>query len=476
MTRKTSPNLLFIFTDEQRWDTLRACGNMKIRTPNLDRLAEQSIVFDRPYVTQSVCTPSRSSIMTGLYPHTNGCTRNNLPLPEACPALVELADFSDYYTGYIGKWHLGDEIFCQHGFDEWISTEDEYWKHYSTARDRNERSSYHRWLMEKGYEPDVCSDGRRLFRRATAARMPERHCKPSFQAERARSFIEQNRSAPFVLYVNFLEPHMPFFGPRDDQYDPADVDLPPNFEMPPANNVPYKIRRRFRKTRKLETFTGTPTPGESEWRRLIAHYWGLVSQVDTATGRILDALDEFGVTDNTIIVFTSDHGDMMGSHQLITKDIQYEEAVRVPLLLKIPDHPRCGTRFTAPVSQIDLIPTLLDYLGKKPTAELEGYSWRPTLDENKPLTEPNVFIEWSPQGDGVEKDRDHSIRTIITPDGWKFNWELYGEHELYHLGEDPWESTNLYGRPEYKDLVRELSAHIQTWQQRTNDTVRFPEP
>ena len=145
------PNLLFLFTDEQRADTMAAYGNAKVETPNLDRLARESVVFEKCYVTQPVCTPSRSSILTGLWPHTNGCTRNNVPLPEETPCLPEMT--SGYRTAYFGKWHLGDEIFAQHGFEHWVSIEDMYARYYREKRDRNARSSYHHWLVAKGYGP-----------------------------------------------------------------------------------------------------------------------------------------------------------------------------------------------------------------------------------------------------------------------------------------------------------------------------------
>jgi arylsulfatase A-like enzyme len=149
----TKPNLLFIFTDEQRADTMAAYGNRHIETPHLNRLALESAVFDQAYVTQPVCTPSRSSIMTGLYPHTNGCIENNHALPPDVPCLPEMLADGDYVTGYHGKWHLGDEIFSQHGFDEWISIDDGYRKYYSPGRDREARSSYHHFLVEQGFRP-----------------------------------------------------------------------------------------------------------------------------------------------------------------------------------------------------------------------------------------------------------------------------------------------------------------------------------
>ncbi len=142
-------NLLFLYTDQQRFDTLKAYGNNLIEMPNLNRLSEDSCVFERAYVTQPVCTPSRSSILTGLYPHTNGCTRNNVPLDFEVPCLPEMLS-EDIKTAHFGKWHLGDELFAQHGFDYWVSTEDDYNKHFRSGRDQNKISDYSRWLLSKG--------------------------------------------------------------------------------------------------------------------------------------------------------------------------------------------------------------------------------------------------------------------------------------------------------------------------------------
>ncbi len=470
MVEDENPNLLFIFTDEQRADTMAAYGNDRIEVPNLNRLASEGIVFERAYVTQPICTPSRASIMTGLYPHTTGCIRNNIPLPENVRTLPELADFSNYRKCYIGKWHLGDEIFCQHGFDEWISTEDMYRPYYRPGRNRYEHSSYHKWLVKNGFKPpETTEDGFSFFPRSWTARLPEEFCKPSFEAQEASRFIRENSDRPFILYVNFLEPHMPFFGPRDNQYDPDDVILPKNFHLLPKEDQPLKARLMVKEKIWYERLIGTRNPTEDDWRRLIARYWGLISQVDTAIGRILDTLRECGLEKNTIVVFTSDHGDMMGSHQLIHKGFQFEEAVRVPLIIKIPGHPRSGSVIKDPVSQVDLVPTLLDYLGKPIPEGLEGYSWRPMLDGEGEIVEKDVFIEWFPEGRSNEVD--HPIRTIITSDGWKYNWSAYGQHELYNLNEDPLESTNLIRRSEYRPLVRELERRLKAWQLRTKYSI-----
>ena len=327
------PNLLFLYTDEQAFDTLACYGNDWITMPNLNALADQSVVFDHAYVTQPVCTPSRSSLITGQWPHTNGCIRNNVALGADTACLPELLPPGAYVTGHYGKWHLGDEIFRQHGFDEWRNYEDDYIRFYSAGRDRQARSDYHHHLVAHGFEPDLAD--RNIFSRHCAARLPEAFGKPAYIAEQSIDFITRHADKPFVLYVNFLEPHMPYYGPRDDQYDPDAIPLPPNLNDLSDASMPAKYFAMSRKPTPcwIEGYADRSADG---WRALRTRYYGLCSLVDTHAGRILQALKEQGVWDDTIIVFTSDHGDMMGAHGQIAKGVMYEESVRVPLLIKLP--------------------------------------------------------------------------------------------------------------------------------------------
>jgi arylsulfatase A-like enzyme len=506
-----SPSLVFLWTDQQAPRTMAAYGNDVIETPNLDALADAGTTFERAYCTSPVCTPSRSSVMTGKYPHTTGVTGNNIPLGPDDPTFAELVG-DDYVSGWIGKWHLGDEIFRQRGFDEWVATEDQYHPFYSENRPENAHSEYHDFLVEQGYEPDQREDdGYEWFSREfVASTVPEEHSKPTFMADAAIDFIERHRDEPFVLHVMFLEPHDPYTSPRDDQYDPTDVELPPNFDHDGLDDHPLRYRfareaiRRGISRRSPDTMDTPPT--EDDWRDVIARYWGLVSLVDTHVGRILDALDSEGLTDETITVFTSDHGDMMGSQGLYTKMVQFEEAIRVPLILRLPDGTATGERVETPVSQIDLVPTLLEAMDQ-PTPDrlgLQGQSWLPFLRGESDLDERNVFVEWNGANfhgafgrrpvEHAEKTRpgltpeatalademgvteaevmhaySDPARTVVTPGGWKLTYRRSGAHELYDLEDDPFEMENLADRR--PDVVDELYATLVDWQVQTRDPV-----
>jgi len=486
------PNLLFIFTDEQRADTMAASGNSRIETPVLDRLADGATVFESCYVTQAVCTPSRSSIMTGLWPHTNGCTRNNVPLMTDTQCLAEMLPEGEYACGYHGKWHLGDEIFRQHGFDEWMSIEDMYTAHYTEGRDRRARSDYHHSLVERGQTPSESN----YFNRNLCARLPEELGKPAFLAREASRFIRENRERPWALYVNFLEPHMPFFGPRDDQHPTDGITLPGNFDSPPGPDQPLKTRL-LRAAYHERGHSGLALKTEADWRRMIANYWGLCSLVDTHVGTILGTLAECGLDDDTIVVYTSDHGDMMGSHRLLAKCVQFEEALKVPLIVRLPGQ-TAPRRVSGPVSQIDLVPTLLELMGVDAPGHLQGESIAPLVRGEASSSERDAFVEWNGPNTGIGSDSagvpkltgemlkiatpdeaaasiTDPVRTVIGPEGWKLNASQLGEHELYDLGSDPLETTNLFGRAEHNLRASELAARIRAWQERTGDTAEVPE-
>jgi arylsulfatase A-like enzyme len=492
----SQPNLLFIFTDEQRADTLAAYGNDKIEMPNLNRLADRSTVFERTYITQPVCTPSRSSIMTGLYPHTSGCTHNNIPLREDTPTIAELLRRnSEYVTAYHGKWHLGDELFAQHGFDEWIGVEDMYRKCYGEDRDPNTKSHYQHWLNAKGLTRE---DGG-IFHRNESSSLPEEHGKPAFLAEESSRFLQERADdgKPFVLYVNYLEPHMPFFGPRDDQYPHDEVILPENFDYPPDETQPLRARLTYGRHHEHGQ-GGEPLRTEADWRKLIAQYWGLCSLVDTHTGTILDTLEETGLADNTIVVYTSDHGDMMGSHRLVAKTVMFEEAEKVPLLVHMPGQTD-QRRVSSPVSQVDLVPTLLDLMGHSVPDGLDGVSLADAVHNGDDADVPeDVFVQWNGNISGApatlpaelvledwQKDYgtpeevlrapEENVRGIRTSDGWVFNWSDTGVHELYDLNSDPGEIRNLAVESSSRDRMRKLADKIRMWQQRTDDDLVLPD-
>lgn len=363
-------------------------------------------------------------------------------------------------------------MFAQHGFEHWRSIEDIYALQYSAQRDRSAVSSYAQYLTEQGYEPDTLNPlGARCFSRNFAARLPEEHGKPAYLAGETVRFFKEHKDDPFVLFVNFLEPHMPFIGPRDGMYDPSDISLPESFQHGRYNNWNKRLvhmRKRFFEKGQ----DGEPLKTEEDWKRLIARYWGLVSQVDSALGRILDALKENGLDDNTIVVYTSDHGEMMGAHRVLTKGMMNEEAVKVPLLLRLPGV--AHRRISQPISQIDLAPTLLEAMDKEIPGFLQGVSWAPVIRGEKEPEEKPVFIEWNPMEHSGDEELDDPIRTIVTADGWKYNQSWIGGSELFFLPDDPGEMKNLVDDPALAPIVKRLRGEIGAWRKASGDTDLAP--
>jgi arylsulfatase A-like enzyme len=467
---KERPNLLILWTDQQRADSLGCYGNRVTQTPNLDRLADGSFVFERAYCAQPVCTPSRGTIMTGLWPHTHGADSNNIPLGRDVKSIAEMVP-DRYRKAYMGKWHLGDEIFPQHGFEEWTSMEDSYIPHYSDPNRWSERSDYHQFLHRDGFPCDgkaKAGEGR-VYTRRFAAALPESLTKAGFLGESAAHFLREHPGdRPFLLSVNFLEPHQPNFGPLNGLYEPGEMPVGPAFLVPPSEGEASGKRAKY-DTIQRDGYDGFEVKTEWDWRRMKANYYGLVTMVDNAVGRILDALEESGQADNTIVVYTSDHGEMAGDHALMEKGVMYEEAIRIPLLIRVPWMNRQRKLLKGAIGHIDLVPTLLDLLGQTVGGHLQGESRLSVLKGESSLEDNDVVVEWN----GASMPGREG-RTLISRDGWKLSLYQDDHCELFDLITDPHELRNLFSDPAQKERIRQLSARLGDWQCRSGDSLKIP--
>ena len=272
-----------------------------------------------------------------------------------------------------------------------------------------------------------------------------------------------------MLYVNTLEPHTPFASALNDLHTAEEAPLQKNYPGLPAGPEPraYKQRRQGF----LEQPTGKWDLNTPEgWQRMHRNYAGLCSLVDQAWGRILWALEASGQLENTIIVHTSDHGEMMGSHTLMAKSVMYEEAVHVPFLLRVPFRNQKPHHIPQPVSHIDMAPTLLDLMGKKDVSGFAGETLTPALlGKRRP---DDIFIEWNrdPEAGGGPR-----CRTVVTPDGWKMALHDTDVCMLFDRNKDPLEMNNLYYNREYTATVRKLRAKIEGFQKKTKDDMALPE-
>jgi arylsulfatase A-like enzyme len=463
------PNLLFLWTDQHRGDAVPWAGNTSVKAPNFKELGERSFCFQRTYCTQPVCTPSRGSIMTGLMPHNHGSYTNNIRLDPNVKTIAEYL-IDDYRTAYYGKWHLGDEAFAQHGFDEWLSIEDNYREYYTDPSKITTDSDYHKFLVSRGFPPNKIDEDsfQPVFSRDMAAAMPEKYTKVSYLADQAVSFLQSTgEGEPWILSVNTLEPHPPTYGPLNEVHDPDAMPTGPAFNVPVGSGASRLHRETYAALRK-KGYKNHPLETDDDFRRLKANYYGLITMVDNAYGRILRALEESGQADNTIIVYTSDHGEMLGDHRLMQKGVFYEEAATVPLAIHVPWLSRDRVDFDGPFSQIDLVPTLLELTGQEIPDGLDGVSRAGCLADPSTWCDENIVVEWN-----SGHDETISGRCIVTADGWKLNLFHGDGPELYDLNNDPAELTNLEADPNQHDRIKRLTSEILAWQQAHHDELKL---
>ncbi|QQM33109.1 sulfatase-like hydrolase/transferase (plasmid) [Martelella lutilitoris] len=414
MTKKTKcPNVLIFFTDQQRWDTVGAHGNPLDLTPNFDMMAEKGRFIRNSFTCQPVCGPARSAFQTGKYPTTTGCYRNDIPLPPGEKTLAHYFGEAGYETGYIGKWHLAETDPVpqsqQGGYDEWLAAnilEFTSWPYQTDLFDR--KGERHRL---PGYRVDALADA-------------------------AIRHIDRARDKPFFLFLSFLEPH------HQNQHD--------NYPAP----VGYaeRIARRITSyPSDLDTLGGTT-------KEHYHGYMGMVARLDEAFGRIIDALISRGELDNTIILFTSDHGCHFKTRNAEYKRSCHEASIRVPTLLAGPGLDGKGD-ITRAASLIDLPPTLLDAAGIEIPAAMEGRSLlRPT---DRPEDEVFIQISESQVGRALRAGRWKYCVADPDADGWSDSASRrYVETHLYDLERDPAELDNLVAAPDYAGVRDELAKRL----------------
>lgn len=472
----STPNIVLILTDTQSKCMVGAYGDQAYRTPNLDRLVESGIRFDRAYTACPLCTPARGAMFTGVVPAVNGAWANEMAPQRQYPLMGGWFRSLGYRAGYTGKWHLDGAGY--HGGGNPDGGFEGDW-----------------WYDGKRYLDEIGRERHQAFvqARQDPAKLRELGCTVDEiwghrVADRAIDFLETVGEDPFVLVVSFDEPHGPFVVPPGfaDAVDPDQLPERPNFNAP-LTDKPAGHRKQAREF---------PCGTWREYARERSLHWNCNAYVDFEIGRVVDAVRRTHGED-TYIVYTSDHGDMMGSHKLVAKCVQFEEAIRVPLLLRLPGQQK-GCRIGGLVSQIDLVPTLLELMGQPIPAHLQGVSRVGTLFGDASGVGDDVIVEWQGPNNGMGDtigqvqlpedgwafaDRDELIsactdpvRTILTADGWKMTVSpTRGEHELYDLNADPGETTNLAGDPSQRDRMNDLLARIKTWQETTGDAVSLPD-
>ncbi len=389
------PNILVLLPDQMRGEAMGCTGNPDVKTPELDRLASQGILLTNMFANTPVCCPARATILTGKYPHRHGLICNDLRLRESEITLAEILRDHGYRTGFIGKWHLdggkrepgfvppGER---RQGFDFWAANECDH-THFKNRYFRDDPTP----IEMSDYETRVWSD-------------------------LAIEFLKQKRGAPFFLEVAMGPPHNPYKAPGKyaTMYDPEKIALRPNWQ-----------------------------PG-ADGRKEIAQYYGMISDVDEQCGRILRALDELGLAENTVVLFTSDHGDMLGSHGLRYKRKPWEESIHIPGILRFPARIAAEQKLDLLFSHVDIAPTLLGLCGIEIPSAMQGHNLAPRLlGQSKEEPTSILFQIFNPAAlDGIP----HPWRGIRT------KTQMFARFEnapwvLYDLPKDPYELHNLADDP-----------------------------
>lgn len=457
------PNVLLLCTDQQRFDALGAAGNPYVKTPHLDELARQSVNFRVCYTQSPVCSPSRASLMTSRYPRNHGLWANGVDIdPRAQVFTKQLAD-AGYDCGLIGKLHLGA---AQHGRVE--PRVDDGFRVFRWAHDPYARSTgnaYHAWLDERF--PGVLDAALEVGGDAIDRVPVEMHF-TRWVADESIEFLTETRDAeaPFCLIANFFDPHHGFGAP-DSVRQLYDVD-----ELPPPVTFEGELDSKpaIYKEASARSYNGAQ-PGfldytPDEIQEIKAQYYAMVTLLDAEIGRILDVLEATGLADNTIVIFTSDHGELLGDHQMLLKGpMMFEPSVRVPLLVRWPGRGQVGVEHDEIVQWIDLAPTILEACGAPPLEHGQGASLLPLVTGE--AGEPPRDWALCEYRDSCFPYNPPVHTTMLRWDRWK----LVVHHgapssarartgELYDLVDDPDELVNFWDDPARRELRAELESRL----------------
>ncbi len=439
------PNVLVILTDDQRWDALGCAGHPWFKTPNLDRLAAEGARFANAFVTTSLCSPSRASLLSGLYAHRHGVLNNFTDYPNDLPSYPRRLREAGYETAYIGKWHMGEQ-------------------------DDQPRPGFDFWMSHKGqgnyFDNEFNINGKRTVLKGYYTHVVTEHAVRWLDGRPGRE-----RDQPFLLILGHKAPHGGPIVP-EPRYQHAFDAVP---IKKPATYSDYGPGKPEWLKQSVPTWHGVGGPlyGLKEFDRFVRSYHATIASVDDSVGVIYEALKKSGRLDDTLIIFTSDNGFVLGEHGRVDKRTMYEESIRVPLLVRYPRLIPKPLLVTEMVLNIDLAPSILDICEAKPLASVHGRSWKPLLAGKSDGWRTSWYYAYN-----YEKEFPYTpnVRGVRTAE-WKYIHYPHGDDtldrhkaELYNLKDDPLETRNLIDAPEHagrlgelKDELRRLMKAAEGW-------------
>jgi len=431
--RKPTPplNILFVFADQMHGFAMGCMGNPEIRTPNLDQLAKEGTLFRNTYSCAPVCTPFRATLFTGRYGSQTGILSNGLPLPKGEPTLADRLNGGGYRTSYVGKWHFGGTG------NKWVPPEL-----------RGGFTDFIGYQCYNDYVTDV-----RFFDEEGKETRCSKH-RTDATTDIAIQRLEHIAKGRFALFVSYQNPHYP-------------VQPSPEYE---AMYEGVKITRRPN-CQEIDPYIATasppaPKPKETDpvykkyggnLDKYLQLYYAMVTQLDANIGRLLQAVDRLGLRDNTVVIFTSDHGDMQGSHGLKNKSVFWEESSRIPLIVRVAGGVR-GLQSDALISSVDFFPACVGYANLPPEPKVEGVNFAPlTRGEPQDLSNRPIFSE----SGGWAMARRDAFKLAVEKNTMK-------PTHLFDLKADPYEMKNLVEGPAHAETRAKLLATVTDWYQRVS--------
>jgi len=438
------PNILLILTDQQRFDTIGALGSPNIKTPALDRICKAGTAFTSAYSPSPVCVPARCSLHYGQYPMHTGCYDNDWKMPARRPSFMKVLTDAGYRTHGIGKCHFVPDKHAMRGFqtrevqEEVPPRDSDDYTHLLEKKGWGELPEPHGVRGEMYYVPQV-------------SQLPAQLHPTQWVGDRSVAFIkkQKDRKKPWMLFSSYIHPHPPFAPPAPWHKLYRSFNLPhPNVPKDPESLQTYANRQQNRYKYRDQGLD------KHLVRNIKAHYYACISFIDHQVGRILDTLEETGQLENTLILFSSDHGELLGDYNCFGKRSMHDACARVPLLAALPGRFKKGKRCDAPASLVDLMPTMLAAAGCDAEGlAMDGVDLHTLLDESS--TRDAVFSQYRAEGT--------AIYTMVT-DRWKYVYSAPDRKEfLFDRVNDPLETRNRAGLASTRKTLEKLRARTIAW-------------
>ncbi len=465
MERKT-PNILFIMSDDHASHAMSCYGSKINKTPNLDRIADGGMIFNNSFCTNSISTPSRAAILTGTYNHINKVTTLDTKMDNCLQTFPKLLHGKGYQTAIFGKWHLGTgPEHCPTGFDNWAVLPGQGLYHNPDFIFKGPGGGEKR--VVKGYATDIITDMsldwlkkrdiKRPFCLLCHHKAPHRHWEPD--EKHARLYLDKDIPEPETLY--------------DDYSNRSSA----------ASEATLRIGRDMNeKDLKCEINRNLSEKELRKWayQRYIKDYLRVIASVDDNVGRILDYLDEEGLTENTIVVYTSDQGFFLGDHGWFDKRFMYEESIKMPFIIRYPKEIKPGSVNDNMILNVDYAETFLDYAEIDIPSNMQGRSFRPLLNGELPEDwQTSMYYRYWMHCGGHNVYAHYGVRTLQHKLIYYYSQALgqegtvddpkVPEWELFDLKKDPHEMENIYNKPEYKEVTENLKEELHHLQQKVKD-------